>query len=53
MLDDQQSAILIEWAERVQKVLPAECLWIEMSALDDLQRRIKLEARGERYKLFL
>lgn len=53
MLDDPQSAILIEWAERVQKVLPTEYLWIDISPLDDLQRRIKIEARGERYKLFL
>ena len=50
ILNDPHGAVMIEWAERVKDVLPHECIWIELSALDDQSRQIKIEARGERYE---
>ena len=44
---------MIEWAERVKDVLPQECLWVELTTIDDQSRRIKIEARGERYRQLL
>lgn len=53
LLDDPRGAVMIEWAERVQEVLPAEYLQIDLVAVDDQMRQVKLEARGERYRQML
>ncbi len=49
ILGDEQSSILIEWPERVETYLPAERLWIELQWEAEWMRRVKVEARGERY----
>ncbi len=53
LLGDPHGAVMIEWAERVKDVLPQDCLWIELATIDDQSRRIKIEARGERYQPLL
>lgn len=53
LLDDPHGAVMIEWAERVQEVLPNEYLQIDLVAIDDQTRQVKLEARGERYRQLL
>ncbi|MEK7441825.1 MAG: tRNA (adenosine(37)-N6)-threonylcarbamoyltransferase complex ATPase subunit type 1 TsaE [Chloroflexota bacterium] len=53
LLNDPHGAVMIEWAERVKDVLPQECLWVELTTIDDQSRRIKIEARGERYRQLL
>jgi tRNA threonylcarbamoyladenosine biosynthesis protein TsaE len=53
LLDDPRGAVMIEWAERVKKVLPDEYLQIDLIALDDHTRQVKLEAHGERYQQLL
>ncbi|MBI5051967.1 MAG: tRNA (adenosine(37)-N6)-threonylcarbamoyltransferase complex ATPase subunit type 1 TsaE [Chloroflexi bacterium] len=50
LLNDPHGAVMIEWAERVQDVLPNEYLQIDLVAVDDQTRQVKLEARGEQYK---
>ncbi|MBI5713072.1 MAG: tRNA (adenosine(37)-N6)-threonylcarbamoyltransferase complex ATPase subunit type 1 TsaE [Chloroflexi bacterium] len=50
LLNDPHGAVMIEWAERVQEVLPNEYLQIDLVAVDDQTRQVKLEARGEQYK---
>ena len=49
LLSDSNSAMLIEWAERVEPILPVERLWISLSWIDDQTRQVKMEASGERY----
>jgi tRNA threonylcarbamoyladenosine biosynthesis protein TsaE len=44
-----QGALLIEWPERIQELLPAECLWIRFEHVDEEEREMKLKATGKRY----
>jgi tRNA threonylcarbamoyladenosine biosynthesis protein TsaE len=41
--------VLIEWAERVQRCLPAERLEIEIESLGETSRRFHVRAIGQRY----
>jgi tRNA threonylcarbamoyladenosine biosynthesis protein TsaE len=42
--------VVLEWAEKVQDMLPAERLWIELSFLNGTQRHIHMTATGEHYR---
>jgi tRNA threonylcarbamoyladenosine biosynthesis protein TsaE len=42
-------AVVIEWPEHIQAMLPAERLWITLTFVDDMQRRIGIQATGARY----
>lgn len=44
---------LIEWADRVESMLPAERLTVTIRVLDAKRRRIELAARGQRYESLL
>ena len=44
-----QGALLIEWPERIQELLPDECLWIRFEHVDEEEREMKLTATGKRY----
>ena len=50
MLNDTDSAILIEWPERVLAHLPPERLWVELRWIGDETRQLRIEATGERYR---
>jgi tRNA threonylcarbamoyladenosine biosynthesis protein TsaE len=43
-------ALVIEWAERIESILPHERLWIKMEYVDEEQRRLQITARGARYQ---
>jgi tRNA threonylcarbamoyladenosine biosynthesis protein TsaE len=52
-LDDYlygQGVSVVEWAEKGLSLLPPEHLLIEMSYVSDNERRLKLKARGKRYR---
>lgn len=52
-LDDYfygQGVSVVEWAEKGLSLLPPEHLLIEMSYVSDTGRRLKLKARGKRYR---
>ena len=44
---------VIEWAERMRELLPADRLWITMRYLDATRRDLSFEARGERFQALL
>lgn len=44
-----EGALLIEWPERMQSVLPGQELRVLLEHVADEQRRIQFNARGERY----
>ena len=44
-----EGALVIEWPERMQAVLPKEEMWVVLEHVEDEQRRIQFTARGERY----
>jgi len=48
-----QGPLVIEWAERVQAILPGEHLWIKLEYMDEEQRFMLLTANGKRYESLL
>jgi len=44
---------VIEWAERIREILPAERLWITMRHVDEQRRGLTIAATGARYKVLL
>lgn len=47
---ESDGVCLIEWAERIQPVLPDQRLWIKLGYLDDSKRGIVITAKGVRYE---
>jgi tRNA threonylcarbamoyladenosine biosynthesis protein TsaE len=48
MLD--QGPMIVEWAERVQSVLPKEGLWVHLNYIDEVQRDLIFSGRGNYYE---
>jgi len=42
-------ALIIEWPERMDGLVPAERLWIKLEHVDDEEREMKFKASGKRY----
>ncbi len=49
----ESGPLLVEWADRVQSVLPAERLWVTLEYVDEDQRAVRLRAAGSRYEAML
>jgi tRNA threonylcarbamoyladenosine biosynthesis protein TsaE len=45
-----QGPMIVEWAERVQSVLPEQGLWVHLNYIDDVQRDLIFSARGHYYE---
>ena len=43
-----QGALVIEWPERMQSVLPTERLWVTLEHVDEAQRKLSFEPKGAR-----
>ena len=52
-LIDDKASILLEWPERIAKMLPAHRLWITLRWVDELRRGFQVEAHGLRYERML
>ena len=48
MLD--QGPMIVEWAERVQSVLPKDGLWVHLNYIDEVQRDLVFSGRGDYYE---
>lgn len=44
-----QGALLIEWPERMNGLIPREHLWVTLENIDEEEREMKFKARGKRY----
>jgi len=42
-------ALLIEWPERIDGLVPGEHLWIQLDHVDDEERELKIKSVGKRY----
>jgi len=42
IIKDKKNIIIIEWAERVKKIIPKNALWIRFKWIDKNKREIKL-----------
>jgi tRNA threonylcarbamoyladenosine biosynthesis protein TsaE len=51
MLD--HGPMIVEWAERVQTVLPDDRLWVNLTYIDDVQRDLIFSGRGQYYEELL
>ena len=45
--------LVIEWAERIQEVLPAERIWIQFHYVNNDQRDLVIKPYGARYQLLV
>lgn len=45
--------VLVEWPERVARLLPPERLWITLRWADESRRGLRIEATGHRYERLL
>ncbi|MCS6908204.1 MAG: tRNA (adenosine(37)-N6)-threonylcarbamoyltransferase complex ATPase subunit type 1 TsaE [Anaerolineales bacterium] len=45
----ESGPLVVEWADRIQAVLPRENLWITLRWIDEEQRDMVFKANGERY----
>ncbi len=54
-LDEMLDAgpLVIEWPERIESVLPAERLWLNLEHIDDEKRSIQIKAVGTAYEKLL
>lgn len=48
-----EGVTLVEWAEKIEELLPPEVLWIELLGSEDAHRRITFTAPDERYRKLL
>lgn len=44
---DKKNIIAIEWAEKIQDILPRETVWVRFESLDEIDRRITIEGLNE------
>ena len=44
-----QGALLIEWPERMNGLIPNERLWVNLEHIDEEEREMKFKATGKRY----
>jgi len=44
-----QGALLIEWPERMEGLIPTERLWVNLEHIDEEEREMKFKATGKRY----
>jgi tRNA threonylcarbamoyladenosine biosynthesis protein TsaE len=49
----EQGPMIVEWAERVQSVLPENGLWVHLNYIDEIQRDLIFSARGTYYEEML
>ena len=48
-----QGSLVVEWAERIEPVLPAERLWVWLEYESEEHRTMRFSARGRRYESLL
>lgn len=41
--------LLIEWPERMERLIPTEHLWVQLEYMNDEERELKFKSQGKRY----
>jgi tRNA threonylcarbamoyladenosine biosynthesis protein TsaE len=44
-----ESALIVEWPERMAGLIPTERLWVNLEHIADEEREMKFNASGKRY----
>jgi tRNA threonylcarbamoyladenosine biosynthesis protein TsaE len=50
---DGRGPVILEWPERIEKVLPKKRLWVEFRVMEQTRRNFILEGTGPRYRELL
>ncbi|PKO07291.1 MAG: tRNA (adenosine(37)-N6)-threonylcarbamoyltransferase complex ATPase subunit type 1 TsaE [Chloroflexi bacterium HGW-Chloroflexi-3] len=50
---DASGALVIEWPDRIKAALPEEYLWIDLTWVDEFQRRMVFTPVGDHYRSLL
>lgn len=45
---DGQGAVMVEWPERIEAILPKDRLWIALSYVSETRRKLRITATAER-----
>ncbi len=45
---DGEGAVMVEWPERIEAILPNDRLWIALSYVSETRRKLRITAKGER-----
>ena len=45
----EQGPLIIEWPERMQRLIPDERLWIQLEYVDEEEREMRFKSSGTRY----
>lgn len=45
-----EGPLLIEWPERMQRLIPRERLWVDLEHVDQEERHMKFNSHGKRYE---
>ncbi len=48
-----EGALIVEWPERMQSLIPDERLWVDFTQSSEEERELKFNARGKRYEALL
>ena len=48
-----EGALIVEWPERMQSLIPDERLWVDFTQSSEEEREMKFIARGKRYETLL
>lgn len=54
-LDDMlaEGALIIEWPERIEPLLPKERLWLNLTHISETERQLEISASGTRHEALL
>ena len=44
-----QGPLLVEWPERMEKLIPRDRLWVKLEYVDQEERRMEFKSHGKRY----
>src|SRR5512142_141389 len=44
-----EGALIIEWPERMEKLIPEERLWVQLEYINEDEREMKFKSSGKRY----
>jgi tRNA threonylcarbamoyladenosine biosynthesis protein TsaE len=45
---DGSRAVMIEWPERIEEILPSDCLWVALRHIQETRRGVRMTASGDR-----
>lgn len=45
IIKDKNNVIIVEWADRIKKIVPKDCVWIDFEWIDKNKRRISFKSK--------